>query len=178
VHRREYRAAKEALQQAEREARAREAADRASLAEAELRQHEQRRAAYGERHAPERAEARRVVGQLAWRKRATARAVEILLPQYVRDTLGQCLRPGWARERVAQGGRPDRGLPRALWHHRRQGCPRARAGRLQPAARVAGGPPGGHQGSGAPARPRARTQPDPRTDTGAGPMRWLDRIAQ
>ncbi len=86
-----HRKALEALRQAERrEQRARQLADRASLAEAELRQHEQHRLAFEELHAPDRDEAQRITSELAWRRRAAARAVEVLRPPYLADMLGAC----------------------------------------------------------------------------------------
>jgi conjugative relaxase-like TrwC/TraI family protein len=98
AHRQQYREALEALRQAEwREQRARQLADRASLAEAELRQHEQRRLAFEELHAPDRAEADAITRELTWRQRSTVRAVEVLRPQYLTDMLGQCPPAGRAR---------------------------------------------------------------------------------
>lgn len=100
AQRQEHRKALEALRQAERrEQRARQLTDRASLAEAELRQHEQHRLAFEELHAPDRAEVERVAMELAWRQRAAARAVEVLRPSYLTDMLGACPTFGRARRR-------------------------------------------------------------------------------
>jgi conjugative relaxase-like TrwC/TraI family protein len=99
-HRKEQRAALEAARQAERrEQRAQALADQASLVEAELRRHEQQRAAFVELHEPDWDEAERVAGELAWRQRATARAVEVLEPPYLTELLGACPSFGQARRR-------------------------------------------------------------------------------
>jgi conjugative relaxase-like TrwC/TraI family protein len=98
AQRQEHRKALDTVRQAERrEHRARQLADRASLAEAELRQHEQHRLAFEELHAPDRAEVERVARELAWRQRSTARAVEVLRPPYLTDMLGACPASGRAR---------------------------------------------------------------------------------
>jgi hypothetical protein len=100
AQRQEHRKALEAVRQAERrEQHARSLADRASVAEAEVRQHEHRRAAFVELHEPERYEAERVAKELAWRQRATARAVEVLRPPYLTEMLGACPSSGRARRR-------------------------------------------------------------------------------
>jgi conjugative relaxase-like TrwC/TraI family protein len=100
AQRQEHRAALAAVRQAERrEQRARALADRASLAEADVRQHEQQRAAFVEMHEPDWNEAGRVAEELAWRQRATARAVEILRPPYLEEMLGTCPSFGRSRER-------------------------------------------------------------------------------
>ncbi len=100
AQRQEHRKALEAVRQAERlEERARALADRASVAEAEVRQHEHRRSAFVEMHEPDRHEAERVAKELAWRGLATARAVEILAPPYITEMLGTCPSFGQARQR-------------------------------------------------------------------------------
>ena len=98
AQRQERRIALEAVRQAERrEQRAQQLADRASLAEAELRQHEQHRLAFDELHAPDRAEAQSITNELAWRQQSTARAVEVLRPPYLTNMLGACPASGRAR---------------------------------------------------------------------------------
>jgi conjugative relaxase-like TrwC/TraI family protein len=100
TERREHRAAVEAVRHAERrEQRARVLADEGSLAEAELRQHEHGRAAFRELHEPDWREAERVARELAWRQRATARAIEMLGPAYLTEMLGTCPSPGQAQRR-------------------------------------------------------------------------------
>jgi conjugative relaxase-like TrwC/TraI family protein len=100
AQRQEHRKALEAVRQAERrEQHARSLADRANVAEAEVRQHEHRRAAFVEMHEPDGHEAERVAKELAWRGLATARAVEILGPPYITEMLGTCPSFGKARQR-------------------------------------------------------------------------------
>jgi conjugative relaxase-like TrwC/TraI family protein len=100
AQRQEHRKALEAVRQAERRERhARSLADRASVAEAEVRQHEHRRAAFVEMHEPDRYEAERVAKELAWRRLATARAVEVLRPPYLTEMLGACPSSGRARRK-------------------------------------------------------------------------------
>jgi conjugative relaxase-like TrwC/TraI family protein len=100
AQRQEHRKALDAVRQAERhEQQARQLADRASLAEAEQRLHEQHRLAFEELHAPDRGEAQSITRELAWRQQSTARAVEVLRPQYLTDMLGACPQSGRARRR-------------------------------------------------------------------------------
>ncbi len=98
--RQEHRKALEAVRQAERrERRARALADSAGLTEAEVRCHEHSRDAFVEMHEADWREADRIVKELAWRRQATARAVEVLEPAYLTQVLGTCPAFGRGRQR-------------------------------------------------------------------------------
>jgi hypothetical protein len=73
------------------EAVARQQADRAAHREQELRAHQQRRTGWLEQHADLLSAYRRVVGALAWQRRARGLACEVIeqdRPGYLRDALG------------------------------------------------------------------------------------------
>jgi hypothetical protein len=122
-------------------------------------------------------ESRRVVRELAGRKRATARAVEVLRPQYLRDTLGDCPRSGrpggsghgrLARSRSTASAAASP-TPRTPSDPSRATSSSGRSGEL-----LARWPRGRRSRSVA----ASKNAVDPRTDPGAHPMRWLDRIAR